>query len=128
MLHACLPTLLAATAGEGSELRIDPLLVAAVVEAYAVIARSDNPVWPGWDASDTPVLLYLPGVQDVLLNHPKPPAGFRRVAAGLLPEGLVPAGWTVDVRDGETVFSLDGQNTSTSVGGIETLVVADPLS
>jgi hypothetical protein len=114
---------LVAGAGEGSELRIDPLLVATVVEAYAVIARADNPVWPGWDASDTPVLLYLPGVQDVLLNHPKPPPGFRRV-----PSELVPASWTVDVRDGETTFTLDGQNTSTTVNGIETLVVADPLS
>jgi len=104
-------------------LRLDPLLLAEVVEVFSVIGADENPIWPGWDACSTPILLYFPGVQDALLNHPRPPEGFRRVASPLLP-----AGWTLDLRDGETLFALDGQNTSTTVGGIETLVVADTFS
>lgn len=104
-------------------LRLDPLLLAEVVEVFSVLGADPNPIWPGWDARSTPILLYFPGVQDALLNHPRPPEGFRRVASPLLP-----AGWTLDLRDGETLFSLDGQNTSTSVNGVETLVVADPFS
>lgn len=105
------------------ELRIDPLMLAEAAEVFAVIARDDNPVWPGWNARTTPILFYLPGVQDALVNHPKPPAGFTRVTSALLP-----AGWTLDLRDGPTTLALDGQNTSIEVNGIETLVVADPLS
>src|SRR5262245_20901076 len=105
------------------ELRIDPLLLAEAVEVFGVIARDDNPIWPGWNARATPILFYLPGVQDALVNHPRPPEGFTRVASALLPEG-----WTLDLRDGATLMTLDGQNTSTAMNGIETLVVADPLS
>lgn len=123
-MHPALSPLLSLLAGDGTpELRLDPLLLAEVADVFAVIGADDNPVWPGWNARATPVLLYFPGVQDALLNHPKPPAGFTRVASPLLP-----AGWTLDLRSGETTFALDGQNTSTSVNGIETLVVADPLS
>jgi hypothetical protein len=104
-------------------LRLDPLLLAEVVEVFSVLAADPNPIWPGWDARATPILLYFPGVQDALLNHPRPPEGFRRV-----PSPLLPAGWTLDLRDGETLFTLDGQNTSTTVNGIETLVVADTFS
>lgn len=117
-----------ATPPSPQRFRLDPLQLALVVEAFGVIARDDNPLWPGWNAHDTPVLLYLPQVQEALLRHPHPPEGFRRVDSPLLPEG-----WTLDLRDldapgVEGIFTLDGQNTSTSVAGIETLVVADPLS
>jgi hypothetical protein len=105
------------------ELRVDPLTLAAAVEVFGVIATDDNPVWPGWDARSTPILVYLPGVQDALVNHPRPPDGFTRVACPLLPDG-----WTLDLRDGPTLMELDGQNTSTRVNGVETLVVADPVS
>ena len=112
-----------AASEEAPRLRIDPLLLAEVVEVYQIIADDENPVWPGWNASDTPILLYLPNVQDALLNHPSPPEGFVLVDTPLLPEG-----WTLHLRDGETVFEFDGQNTSTDVGGVETLVVADTIS
>jgi len=105
------------------ELRIDPLMLAEAAEVFTVIARDDNPVWPGWNARSTPILFYLPGVQDALVNHPRPPAGFTRVKCELLP-----AGWTLDLRDGTTTLALDGQNTSIEVEGLQTLVVADPLS
>lgn len=104
-------------------LRVDPLLIAQATEVWGVIAQRDNPIWPGWNAATTPLLFYLPGVQDVLINHPKPPVGFRRY------EG--PVSWpgaSIYVRDGRTFFEYDGQNTVLEVEGVPTLVVADTLS
>lgn len=123
MLSCLLLLTLAPQKAAAPVLRLDPLLLAEVADVFAVIGADENPIWPGWNARTTPVLLYFPGVQDALLNHPRPPAGFTRVSSPLLP-----AGWTLDLRDGETTFALDGQNTSTTINGIETLVVADPLS
>jgi hypothetical protein len=107
----------------GPVLRVDPLLVAYAGDVWSVIARADNPVWPGWDASDTPLLFYLPGAQDVLINHPRPPRGFRRYSG---PVAFPRA--DLYVRDGPTFFEFDGQNTARDVAGVRTLVVADTLS
>jgi hypothetical protein len=107
----------------GPVLRVDPLLVAYAGDVWSVLARADNPVWPGWDASDTPLLFYLPGAQDVLINHPRPPEGFRRYSG---PVAFPRA--DVYVRDGPTFFEFDGQNTTRDVAGVRTLVVADTLS
>ncbi len=105
------------------KLQIDPLKIYEAAEVWSVIAKKDNPVWPGWNASDTPLLIYNPGKQDLLINHPKPPAGF------------VPYKPPIDlpftkffIKDKETLFDYDGQNTATDVNGVETLVVADTLS
>jgi len=104
-------------------LRVDPLLIAEANEVWKLIGSPNNPVWPGWDASATPLLFYLPGEQDVLINHPQPPQGF-------LPyDGPVQfPGWRIYVKNGPTLIALDGQNTSTDVEGVRTLVVADTLS
>jgi hypothetical protein len=104
-------------------LRVDPLLIAEAHEAWGLIASPNNPIWPGWDASSTPLLFYLPGEQDVLVNHPHPPAGF-------LPyDGPVRfPGWRVLLKNGPTLIQWDGQNTSKDVEGTRTLVVADTLS
>jgi hypothetical protein len=104
-------------------LRIDPLLLAEAHEIWSLIGSAQNPVWPGWDASSTPMLLYIPGVQDVLVNHPHPPRGFR-----LYSGPIQFPGWKIYVKDGPTILDLDGQNTSTEVDGVPTLVVADTLS
>lgn len=104
-------------------LKIDPLLVCEASEAWKVIARKDNPVWPGWDASDTPVLIYLPGVQDLLINHPKPPLGFTPYAGPI----RFPTGQMM-LKNGPTLERFDGQNTSRDVNGVQTLVVSDTLS
>jgi hypothetical protein len=74
-------------------------------------------------SSVTALLFYLPGQQDVLSNHPHTPQGF-------LPyDGPVrfPGGWIL-LKNGPTLIEWDGQNTSTDVAGIRTLVVADTLS
>lgn len=104
-------------------LRVDPLLIAEAVEVWNVVASPSNPVWPGWDASKTPLLFYLPGQQDVLINHPRPPAGFVPYAG---PLGF--PGARVAVKNGPTLIEADGQNTTKDVAGVQTLVVADTLS
>jgi len=104
-------------------LRIDPLLLAQAAEVWALASGTDSLLWPGWSAAQTPLLIYLPGEQDVLINHPAPPPGFVRY-------GGTPSfpGWDVYLRDGETILSLDGQNTSREIAGTRCLVVADTLS
>jgi hypothetical protein len=121
---ACTPAVLASEPPVGAQfLQIDPLLVAQAEEVWRFVASPDNPIWPGWDASDTPILLYLPGIQDLLINHPDPPEGFVAYDGPVRFRGA-----TMFVRSGRTHFELDGQNTSTDVNGTRTLVVADTLS
>lgn len=104
-------------------LQIDPRLIAETAEVWPLIAAQANPIWPGWNANDTPILFYLPGEQDVLINHPRPPDGF--VAYG----GPVRfPGGRILVRNGPTILTWDGQNTSRDIEGVPTLVVADALS
>jgi hypothetical protein len=104
-------------------LGVSPLLVDAAAEVWGVIARPENPIWPGWNASDTPLLLYLPGRQDLLIGHPHPPEGFDPYTGPLrFPDAVMM------VKDGPTLIADDGQNTARDIGGTRTLVVADPLS
>ena len=110
-------------APDAVRLQVDPLLIAEAAEVWALIASPNNPVWPGWDASSTPLLFYLPGQQDVLINHPHPPDGFLRYAGPI----SFPGG-RVYVRNGPTILQWDGQNTSQDIAGVRTLVVADTLS
>jgi len=104
-------------------MQVDPRLIAEANEAWSLIGSAQNPIWPGWDASSTPLLFYLPGEQDVLINHPHPPQGF-------LPyDGPVRfPGWHIWVKNGPTLLGIDGQNTATNVEGVPTLAVADTLS
>ena len=113
-----------AQADSSGGLAVSPLLVDAAAEVWSVVARPDNPIWPGWNASDTPLLLYLPDRQDLLIGHPNPPEGFVRYDGPL----RFPGGAKTWVKHGPTLITLDGQNTSRDVGGVRTLVVADPLS
>ncbi len=113
----------AAPAPDTRPLGVCPLLVDAAAQVWGVVARPDNPVWPGWNASDTPLLLYLPGRQELLIGHPSPPPGFVRYTGPLEFPGA-----PILVRQDSTLFTADGQNTSTDLNGVRTLVVADPLS
>jgi hypothetical protein len=118
---AGLPCLSVASAGGWPG--VSPQLIAAAAEVWGILARPDNPVWPGWDASATPLLLYLPNRQDLLINHPHPPEGFRPYTGVVRMPGA-----SMMVRDGATFIGFDGQNTSTDIAGVPTLVLADPLS
>ena len=104
-------------------LRIDPRLIVEAAEVWRLIGGRENPVWPGWDASETPILFYLTGEQDVLINHPRPPPGFVPY------DGPVRfPGGRILVRDGPGFLQYDGQNTSRDIEAVRTLVVADALS
>ncbi len=122
-LLSCLLLVGAMSLADEPQLKVDPLLLAQAEEVWTIIAKKDNPVWPGWNASDTPLLFYFPKVQDVLVNHPKPPEGFRRYNG---PVGM--QGATIHVRDSKTFIDMDGQNTAITFAGVPTLVVADTLS
>jgi len=106
-----------------NHLQIDPLLVRQAAEVWSIIAREDNPVWPGWNATKTPILIYLPGKQDLLINHPKPPDGFIPYTGPVRFPGA-----TMHIKNGPTLIDFDGQNTARDVNGIQTLVVADTIS
>lgn len=106
-----------------TNLRVDPLLLKQIETVWPVIASVDNPLWPGWDVGDTPLMIYLPGEQELLINHPQPPAAFKQY------EGpLALLGQEILYRDGSTTIEWDGQNTSREIYGVETLVLADTLS
>lgn len=107
----------------GPTLQIDPLLIVEAGEVWSVIGDRRHPLWPGWDPRRTPVLIYFPDRQDVLINHPKPPAGFE-LYKGLPQSSIGP----IYVRNGKTFIDSDGQNTTWPVAGVQTLVVADSLS
>ncbi len=106
-----------------SVLEIDPLLLVQAAEVWSVLGRDTNSVWPGWDPRKTPILIYFPDKQEVLINHPKPPAGFLPYTGKV----RSPIG-KIYLWNGKTTFSLDGQNTTMKIGGIRTLVVADTMS
>ncbi len=104
-------------------LQVDPVLLGEAAEVWTVIAAANNPIWPDWNASSTPLLFYLPGKQDVLINHPHPPTGFVPY------DGAVRfPGSRIFVKNGPGLVDWDGQNTSKDVAGVRTLVVADTLS
>lgn len=103
--------------------KVDPLLLVQAREIWSIVGQDRNPVWPGWNAKKTPILIYFPGRQDLLINHPHPPKDFRPYRGPL----KTPIG-AIYVRDKVTKFNQDGQNTSTDIDGVETLVVADTLS
>ena len=104
-------------------LRIDPLLVTTVREYRNVIRTIGAEIWPGWRANTIPMLLYRPGVQDVLVGAPRVPKGFRRYCG----RPLLP-GETIYARNDSTVMDLDDQNTSIDLDSMRVLVVADQYS
>ncbi len=111
------------SATETDRLMIDPLLLTALAECRSIVTQVPDGFYPGWDFASLPVLFYKPGVQDVLINFPHQPEGFRPY------KGFNPLGdETIFVRDGETFIEWDDQNTTREIDGVITLVVADPHS
>jgi len=112
-----------ATAGGESKIKIDPAMFLELKESRRIIRAVGNQIWKGWDPSKTPILFYRPRVQDVLIGYPHLPAGFQALT------GFNPLpGETIYYRDGQTFIEADGQNTSTDIDGVPTLVVADTFS
>ncbi|HVP35871.1 MAG TPA: hypothetical protein VMT04_02645, partial [Terriglobales bacterium] len=106
-----------------SELKIDPLLLVSLKECRNITENLGNEIYPGWDFKKTPVLLYRPKVQELLINFPHKPKGFSEYT------GFSPlTGETIYVRNDTTFLDVDDQNTTIEVDGVPVLVVADPFS
>ncbi len=123
LLLATAPIAAVATEPGADKLEIDPLLLVALAECRSIVEQTPDGFYPGWDFAATPVLFYKPGVQDVLINYPHQPEGFR-VYRGFNPLGDE----TIYIRDGETYVEWDDQNTQREIDGVTTLIVADPTS
>lgn len=105
------------------DLRIDPLLLVSVKEYRHILETIGPDIYPGWKWNTVPLLLYRPGVQDVLLNAPRRPPGFARFTGRtVLPDKVIYA------RNDSTVKDIDGQNTSMTLDSMRVLVVADQYS
>lgn len=105
------------------QLKIDPMLLVSLLETRNIFKTLGMQFYPGWSLEKTPILFYRPGVQDVLINYPHLPKGFREY------NGFSPLGTEkIYVRDKETLFAADDQNTSTQIDDIPVLVVADTFS
>lgn len=115
--------LLFSTSGISQTLLVDPMLLKEIETVRSVITNPDNPLWPDWNMKQIPIMIYLPGQQEILINHPNPPEGFLPYEGPLDLKGM-----KILYRNGQTLIKWDGQNTSTDVYGTETLVLADVLS
>jgi hypothetical protein len=49
------------------------------LEAVSGLGALTETLWPGWDISETPFVLYDPDGTCYLLHHPRPPVSFSRV-------------------------------------------------
>lgn len=67
-----------------------------------------GPLWPGFDPLKVPLAIY-DGTTTWLFRHPRPPAGFARLA------GSIPPAWTSAGR-----FPAVTANTSADIGGVPT--------
>ena len=102
--------------------RIDPMMLVSAAEVRRLLAAIGDSIYPGLSRERVPMLLYRPRVQDVLIDFPTPPAGFRPLRVPQL------AGASVHVRDDTTFIDIDDQNTTRLINGVNTLVVADQYS
>ncbi len=110
-------------AQSSSELRIDPLLLVSLKECRSIMSNLGKEIFPGWEFQKIPVLFYRPNVEEILINYPHQPKGYTRYT------GFNPLGNdTIYVRNDTTLFSIDDQNTSHEIEGIQVLIVADPYS
>ncbi len=106
-----------------TELKIDPLSLVSLNECRSITKSLGKKIYPGWDFGETPVLLYRPKVQELLINFPYKPRGFSEYA------GFNPLeDKNIYVRNDTTFLEADDQNTTIEVDGIPVLVVADPFS
>jgi hypothetical protein len=108
------------------DLPVDPASLLLWNEAVGLVTTHESEIWPGYRLAEIPALVTHPKVGEILMRHPAPPAGFVRVtdANGL---AAIPASLRAEpmwIRRGTTVFEIP-QETSTSLGGVTTLVVSD---
>lgn len=106
-----------------TSLRIDPLMLVSVQEFRRIATALGGAIYPGWNPNSVPLLLYRPGVQELLLGARRRPAGFSVFRGG---SRLI--GERIYARNDSTVMSVDDQNTTTTLDSAKVLVVADQYS
>ncbi len=110
-------------AQSSTELKLDPVLLVSLKECRNIMNNIGKDIFPGWDFRKIPFLFYRPNVQEILINYPHEPKGYS------LYTGFNPLGdETIYVRNDTTLFSIDDQNTSREIEGVQVLIVADPYS
>lgn len=110
-------------AQEKTSLKIDPLMFIALKESRNITQKLGATIFPGWQFSKTPILIYKPKVQEILINFPYQPKGFKEY------KGFHPLGnEKIYYRNDTTFFDIDGQNTRFEIDSITVLVVADRAS
>ncbi len=106
-----------------AELKIDPLMFVALKECRNISKQIGRDLFPGWQFQKTPILFYRPNVQEVLINYPHMPKGFKELKGyNLL------GNEKMYYRNDTTFFNIDGQNTAFDIDSIRVLVVADRSS
>ncbi len=110
-------------AQEPTGLKIDPLMFVSLKECRNISKQIGRELFPGWQFEKTPILFYRPKVQEVLINYPHKPKGFRELKGfNLLGKEKI------YYRNDTTFFDVDGQNTAFDIDSIRVLVVADRSS
>lgn len=110
-------------AQQPTELKIDPLMFVSLKECRSITKHIGTDLFPGWQFEKTPILFYRPSVQEILINYPHKPKGFKEF------KGLTLLGnEKIYYRNDTTFFDIDGQNTAFDIDSIRVLVVADRSS
>lgn len=105
------------------QLKIDPDLLIMLKESQNIHNQLGDKLYPNWDFKKTPILLYKPNIQELLINFPHKPKGFNDY------KGFNPlVNQLIYVRNGETYIKYDDQNTTIEIDGVKVLVVADTYS
>jgi hypothetical protein len=85
----------------------------ARLEQLRLVAKQAGPqLWPGWEPLATPLAIYKGEEMTVLIGHPSPPAGFRRVAAEGLSAAVLVSDSTAGFAHANTVQPFAGALTS----------------
>lgn len=108
-------TLLAADAPPPGPTAADRLYLARLGEALVFSRAVAATIWPEWGLEKTPLLIYEAGRAAYLVNHPKPPSDFSRLADKFPLLGPVHAKFGRDPR-----FNA---NTSIDLAGIPTACI-----
>src|SRR5262245_46073372 len=78
------------------------------------IARQAGPkIWPGWDPASTPIAIYKGNEWTVLMGHPSPPAGFRRLTTSAISTPVYLAGSATGLLHANMAQLVGGVLTST---------------
>lgn len=101
----------------------DKQLLAGLAEAYHLSQTKGHAIWPGFELERRPVALYDRNRVAFLLNHPRPPKGFVKLASPL----PLPLATPVYVRYGRSPEFEKAASLSLMLNGTQTAVLPYPF-